>query len=100
MFADGQPGLTTAAEWHTDFALAAGQGMVLLSQASLGDPRVLDYVAYNLRVPGRSYGSISPVFPAGGRLPERIAPASRGRSAAQPVVAVEPALASAAVAKV
>src|ERR1051326_7079698 len=61
IFADGEPGETTATELHTSFRLSSGTGCIALSRSYNGGPQVLDYINYNNVTPGRSYGS----FPDG-----------------------------------
>ncbi|PYK96206.1 MAG: hypothetical protein DME19_20485 [Verrucomicrobia bacterium] len=62
IFVDGQPGQSTAGEWHSSFRLNAGSGSVALSFLDLNNrPQVLDYVNYNGVHPDRSFGS----FPDG-----------------------------------
>jgi regulation of enolase protein 1 (concanavalin A-like superfamily) len=61
LFADGEPGQTTASEWHTSFRLLPGAGSVALSRPVGGGAEVVDYLNYRDVLPGRSYGS----FPDG-----------------------------------
>ncbi|HKQ40028.1 MAG TPA: lamin tail domain-containing protein [Verrucomicrobiae bacterium] len=58
VFADGEPGQTTASELHTSFRLSPGAGALALSRLYLGTPQVIDYVNYAGVDAGRSYGSI------------------------------------------
>jgi concanavalin A-like lectin/glucanase superfamily protein/lamin tail-like protein/CotH protein/Ig-like domain-containing protein len=58
IFADGQTNLSTAAEWHANFTLAAGSGGVALSRRQNDEPKALDYVNYASLTPNRSYGSL------------------------------------------
>jgi len=57
IFADGQPGQSTATEWHTSFRLAATNGSVALARLRADLPEVLDYVNYSGVKADRSYGS-------------------------------------------
>lgn len=57
IFADGEPGESTAGEWHTSFRLPAGSGSVLLSRIVNGSAQVVDYLNYEGIAVDRSYGS-------------------------------------------
>jgi len=46
LFADGQPGETTATEWHAGFRLNPGAGVVVLSRPQAGTLAVVDYLRY------------------------------------------------------
>ncbi len=61
VIADGEPGETTAGEWHTGFRLNAGHGSVALGWSPGGALQVLDYLNYTNLPPDRSYGA----FPDG-----------------------------------
>ena len=61
IFADGQPGETTASEWHASFRLLAGAGSIVLSRPVAAAPQILDYFNYPAVPGGHSYGS----FPDG-----------------------------------
>ncbi len=56
VFADGQPGQSTATEWHTNFRLNATNGTVVLAWSPGGSAQVLDYLNYTNIAAGRSYG--------------------------------------------
>jgi hypothetical protein len=60
VFADGEPGETTAGEWHANFRLDPGHGSVALAWTPSG-VQVLDYLNYTNLPSGRSYGD----FPDG-----------------------------------
>jgi hypothetical protein len=53
IFADGEPGESTAHEWHTSFRPEPGNGSVALSSSTL----VLDYLNYEEVRPNWSYGA-------------------------------------------
>lgn len=57
IFADAQPTLTTSNELHTSFALAGGNGSVVLSRLWSGQPQVLDFVDYRNLTPNHAFGS-------------------------------------------
>jgi hypothetical protein len=61
VFADGEPGESTSAEWHTGFRLNSGNGSVALSWSPGGATQILDYLNYTNIQAGRSYGD----FPDG-----------------------------------
>jgi len=58
IFADAEPGESTASSLHTDFRLGNTGGVVVLSQLRSGVPAVLDYVPYGEVVADRSFGSL------------------------------------------
>ncbi len=60
VWADGQPGQSTATEFHTGFRLNPTNGTVALArlQGATAQPAVLDYVGYRQVPAGRSVGSI------------------------------------------
>ena len=57
LFADGQPGQSTALEWHTSFRLSGSTGSVALVRLVNGAPQILDYLNYSDLAAGESYGS-------------------------------------------
>jgi hypothetical protein len=60
VFLDGEPGESTANEWHANFRLAtpAGTGSIALSQTTAGGAvRIADYLNFDAIAPNRSYGS-------------------------------------------
>src|SRR6185295_2001630 len=57
IWADGQTVQTTATALHTNFRLAATNGMVLLSRTQGLGPAVTDYAIYQVTTPENSYGS-------------------------------------------
>ena len=61
VWADGEPGLSTASEWHTDFRLSPTNGAIFLARLLAGQPQLLDYLNYTDLKPDFSYGS----FPDG-----------------------------------
>jgi hypothetical protein len=59
VFADAQPGLSTASEWHASFTLGPGAGAVALSRLGTNlYPQVLDYLNYTNLGPDHSFGSV------------------------------------------
>lgn len=54
---DGEPHESTPTEWHANFRIQPGAGVVALVQVADGRTNVLDYLHYNLATVGRSYGS-------------------------------------------
>ena len=54
---DGEPGESTANEWHTNFRLPAGAGTLALTYSTGGTNKVLDYLHYNIATVGRAFGS-------------------------------------------
>jgi regulation of enolase protein 1 (concanavalin A-like superfamily) len=57
VFADGEPGESTASEWHTSFRLNSGTGSVALSQLDGAAARIVDYLNFDNLSANRSYGS-------------------------------------------
>ncbi|HXG46860.1 MAG TPA: lamin tail domain-containing protein, partial [Methylomirabilota bacterium] len=57
VIADGEPGESTATEWHANFRLTAGTGSVVLSRLLGGVPQIVDYLNYDDVAANRSYGS-------------------------------------------
>lgn len=58
VFVDGQTALTTASEWHANFALSSGSGSIVLSRLTTNSLlQVLDYVDYTNLGVDLSYGS-------------------------------------------
>jgi len=57
IFADGEPGESTATEWHTSFRVSGGTGSVALSQADGNAVRIVDYLNFDAIPANRSYGS-------------------------------------------
>lgn len=56
---DGQPGETTAQEWHSNFRLENALGMVVLSQVNRGQTNIVDYLEFPALAPDQSYGFIA-----------------------------------------
>ncbi|MBI4660554.1 MAG: lamin tail domain-containing protein [Verrucomicrobia bacterium] len=57
VWADGEPGESTAAALHTNFRLNPTNGVVLLSRVQAGQLAAIDYIAYAVASPDRSVGS-------------------------------------------
>ncbi|HXJ60628.1 MAG TPA: lamin tail domain-containing protein [Verrucomicrobiae bacterium] len=58
---DGQPGQSTAAEWHANFRPNPQAGVVTLVRLIQNRPQITDYLAYSNGLPDLSYGA----FPDG-----------------------------------
>jgi regulation of enolase protein 1 (concanavalin A-like superfamily) len=57
IFADGQPGQTTASEWHTSFRLPSSSGTLALTRIVNNDePQIVDYLTYENIAANLSYG--------------------------------------------
>lgn len=61
VWADGQPGQTTASQWHTSFRLNSSTGSVALVRLVDSQPQITDYLNYGGVAPDLSYGD----FPNG-----------------------------------
>ena len=61
VYADNEPGESTAVEWHANFRLNAGAGSVSLNWTPLGQVQTLDYLNYTNLAPNWTYGA----FPNG-----------------------------------
>ena len=61
IWADGQPGQSTATDWHTSFRLNGSTGSVALVRLVAGQPQITDYLNYSSIGPDLSYGD----FPNG-----------------------------------
>jgi len=57
LFADNQPGQSTATEWHTNFRLNSGGGSLALARIVDGAPQILDYLNYGPLLADHAYGS-------------------------------------------
>jgi hypothetical protein len=57
IFADGEPGESTASEWHTSFRLTSASSSVGLSRLVNGAPQLIDYLSFDPLPANRSYGS-------------------------------------------
>ncbi len=55
---DGEPGESTATEFHTNFRLASGTGSVVLSRELDGKPQILDYLNFAGVPEDWTYGSL------------------------------------------
>jgi hypothetical protein len=58
VWCDGEPGESTASEFHTSFGLSPATGSVVLSRTVGGAPQILDYFNYPAVPPNQSYGSV------------------------------------------
>lgn len=66
VWADSEPGESTASELHTSFRLPGTNGTIALSRLQLGAPAVMDYLEYENQPDGLAFGA----FPDG-RLQDR-----------------------------
>jgi hypothetical protein len=57
VFADNEPGESTASEGHANFRLSAGTGSVALSRAVSGGSQIIDYLNFDNLGANHSYGS-------------------------------------------
>jgi hypothetical protein len=88
IFADGEPGESTASEWHTSFRLSAGSGEIALAWSPGGGaPQVLDYLTYTNILAGRSYGDFPDGQPFDRQEFYRVTPGGTNDNAAPPIVA-------------
>ena len=58
VWCDGEPGESTASEFHTSFRPGAGSGNAVLSRTVGGSPQILDYFNYAAVPADQSYGSV------------------------------------------
>ena len=65
VWADAEPGETTAADWHTSFALDPDAGLVALVLSNGANPLVLDVLRYDQIAPDRSFGLLPDGDPTG-----------------------------------
>jgi len=63
VWADGEPGETSAGEWHTNFRLPTSSGVVVLSRMQNGSPVVVDFLEYAGVVADQAYGFAEPGRP-------------------------------------
>jgi hypothetical protein len=88
VFADGEPGESTASEWHTSFRLSAGNGEIALAWSPAGGaPQVLDYLTYTNIAAGRSYGDFPDGQPFDRQEFYRVTPGGTNNNTAPPIVA-------------
>jgi len=85
VFCDGEPGETSASEWHTNFRLPPGAGSVSLAWTPAGI-QVLDYLNYTNIPPGRSYGDYPDGQPFTRQEFFRVTPGSANDNTAEPLV--------------
>jgi len=87
IFADGEPGESTAGEWHTSFRLNAGSGQIALAWSpGGGTPQVLDYLTYTNIAANRSYGDFPDGQPFDRQEFYRVTPGGTNDNAAPPIV--------------
>ena len=82
---DGEPGESTATEWHTSFRVMPGQGSLALTYVASGQTNVLDYLNYNVPSLGRSYGNYPDANVSGRRQFSVITPGATNNPAALPI---------------
>jgi len=88
IFADGEPGETTAGEWHANFRLSAGTGSLALGWTPPGSSvEVLDYFNYAAIPAGRSYGAFPDGQPFDRQEFYRVTPGVTNDNTAAPIVA-------------
>jgi hypothetical protein len=58
VWADGEPGESTATEWHTRFRLGRGTGAVTLARVLGNAPQILDYLNFDSLPADWSYGAV------------------------------------------
>ncbi len=87
VIADGEPGESTAGEWHTGFRLNPGHGSVALAWSPEGSLRVLDYLNYTNLAAGRSYGDFPDGQPFDRQEFHRVTAGGTNDNAAPPIVA-------------
>jgi hypothetical protein len=88
IFADGEPGESTAGAWHTSFRLVAGSGQIALAWSpGGGTPQVLDYLTYTNIAPNRSYGDFPDAQPFDRQEFYRVTPSGTNDNVAPPIVA-------------
>jgi hypothetical protein len=87
VFADGEPGESTAGEWHTSFRLNPGAGSIALAWTPIGAPQVLDYLNYTNIPPDRSYGDFPDGQPFDRQEFYRVTPGGTNNNVAPLIVA-------------
>jgi len=87
IFADGEPGESTASEWHTSFRLGAGSGEIALAWTPGSTPQVLDYLTYTNIPANRSYGDFPDGQPFDRQEFYRVTPGGTNDNVAPPIVA-------------
>lgn len=85
---DGNPGESTATEWHASFTVPPQAGSLALADTNGPTPRILDYLNYNVPQPDRSYGSWPDGDPGGRRGFFFVTPGATNNPAAQPLSVV------------
>ncbi|MCZ7637962.1 MAG: lamin tail domain-containing protein [Verrucomicrobia bacterium] len=60
VWADAEPGESTATEWHTNFRLPATSGVVVLARRQLGQVAVVDYLEYTGLTADQAFGYAEP----------------------------------------
>jgi hypothetical protein len=87
--ADGEPGESTASEWHTSFRLPAGSGSVALVRVPAGGgSEVVDFFNYTGIPAGRSYGAYPDGQPFERQEFYRVTRGSANDNTSAPIVAV------------
>jgi hypothetical protein len=84
VWADGEPGESTADHWHASFRLTPGTGQVALSRLVDGQPQVVDYLAYAALNPGEGVGSFPDGDPAARQVLYSITPGGPNDNAFPP----------------
>jgi hypothetical protein len=81
---DGEPGESTAAEFHAGFSAAPDIGSVVLSKGT-NLASVIDYLNYSVPVAGRSYGSFPDGAVSGRRTMTVVTPDATNNPASAPI---------------
>ncbi|HXJ75500.1 MAG TPA: lamin tail domain-containing protein, partial [Candidatus Dormibacteraeota bacterium] len=85
VWADGEPGETSASDWHTSFRLNANTGSVALVEVKAGSARIVDYINYNLIPADKSFGSFPDAQPNRRRLFSIITPGNANNGSFPPI---------------
>jgi hypothetical protein len=85
VWADGEPGESTASELHTGFRLTNGTGSVVLSRIITEGPQVLDYLNFQALPPDWSFGAIPDGQPFQRQVMFYATPGGTNNPAAPPV---------------
>lgn len=86
VWCDGEPGESTASEWHSNFRLTPGQGRIALSRLQGGRAGVLDSLDYEALPDGLGWGSFPDGQPIGRWLFHLPSPGAANRLAAPPTL--------------
>lgn len=90
VWADAEPGESTAVDWHANFRLPAPDGIVVLSRMQQGQPAVVDFLEYAGLTADVSFGY--PASPRGDSVPGILGTPTPGTPNGVPPVITEIAL--------